>query len=170
MDIKKYAKKKFYEAVEKNRKKIYVEVTPNSEKNFVSMLFGIMLCEGEINSHFDTERWQTRICIRPHKRDIVYRSEELKRRDIRDVLDELFRKKDIAIGVCVKIEKKLGEKKYLVKLLGDTFILKLLSLERLSFDVDPRKKHSWVMIKSPHFEPEAELHEVDDVTLFTEVI
>ncbi|ADC64696.1 hypothetical protein Ferp_0522 [Ferroglobus placidus DSM 10642] len=109
----------------------------------------VEICEREINSQKDLQRWQERLQMYPLEL-VSFLDENEDMRNFKDILDDLKRCERFRIDACIKIVKKVKERLYLATLLGDSYLLKLLpeGRKQLVFDVFPDRKYQWVRLHS----------------------
>jgi len=176
--MKKYSQEDFkklaFSLLEKTRnenvKKIVVGWVSRSylEKELGKLSY-IQICEHEITSEKDHNRWQERIQIIPVG-EIVYYYDKTKEefRNINDVINDLKNINDCQISVCVKIIKKMGDKKYLVKLFDRFFILK--TNISLKYEINKKFKHEWFLVVDKERDIFPEFIEVNKDEVIAELI
>ena len=144
-----YWKKLALELLEKTYKENYRKLTvawvsrTHFEKELGKVSY-IQICENEINSKKDFDRWQERIHISPQEIIKYYDVEKGKFRKFEDVLNDIKKCKLFSITICVKVLKKIANREYLVKLLDKYFIVK--SKYDFPIERNSKYKYEWLYV------------------------
>jgi len=172
-DFKKLALEMLEKTAKTNPNKLVVGwISSTPIKNELGKISYIQICEHEIHSGKDFDRWQERIQINPQEIVYNYDREKGEIRDFKEVLKDIKKCNKFYIAVCIKIIKKIKDREYLVKLLGKNFILR--TEINLKYDLNRRFMHDWFCVcddKEDHARVhKAEFFEVDDDEVIAHLI
>ena len=114
-----------FELIEKYAKENpgHLRITYSGGPFFTGGLKYIHVCEKQIQSQRDFERWQEKIQISPLDY-IPCLTKEGKLRDFREIIEDLKKARGYSISVCVKILKKPSDQEVIAELFGRLFLIK----------------------------------------------
>lgn len=131
-------------AAEENPRTIVISRVVQSDRpDEIGKLAYIQICEHEIESKNEFDKWQERIQIDPIERSIQCYIEGKGLRDIKEIIKELKELNEYRIGACVSILKKLNNGEYLVKLFNNFFIVRTGLLIR-----EKESMHRWFVVRN----------------------
>lgn len=103
----------------------------------------IQVCEHEIFSERDNDRWQEWVQVDPIEKRVSYCSEDGDPRDVNEIIGELKELNEYRIGICAKILKKLNDTELIVKVLDRFFLVRTDFLVR-----EKENMHRWFLVRN----------------------